>query len=140
MKDNGKLDLANDKSSLATCIDIYYRILKGEKVGIHEYVFLQSFSRTSENEIVSTIRNQYSSAEDILSLIIPKKDLVQIKSCNNIDSTGEITSNLLKTFQGEYSEILSDFASDAIKTMIYLQSNTNFDLESKATIALKKQR
>ena len=50
LNDNGKANLVNNISALSSCISIYYRVLKRENVSLEEYAFLQSFSRTSENE------------------------------------------------------------------------------------------
>lgn len=129
LKDNGKLDLVNNVSALSGCINIYYRILKGENVGIDKYVFLQSSSRTSENEIAREIAKQYSISNDILISMATEKCIEQGGSSFDNDSINEIIYEMLKKFESENLENLPfDELNNAIRTMIYLQSNTNLNL------------
>lgn len=129
LKDNGKLDLVNNISSLSACINIYYRMLKGENVGLDEYVFLQSSSRTSENEIAREIAKQYSISNEILISMATEKCIEQGGSYDDNDSINEIIDEMFKNFKSENLENLSnDELNNAIRTMIYLHSNTNLNL------------
>lgn len=58
LKDNGKFDLIGEPSKLASFIWSYYRVLSGKDVSLDEYISLQSYSRTFENEITAVLESK----------------------------------------------------------------------------------
>lgn len=128
---NGKKDLENNENDLLSFINIYYKKLKHEEISITELIILQNMLGNQENEIANDIKRIYNNSKEILIDIATKRvgtigeDEINMMVDKLIEEHKKNTFYIKRDSLNNLEELN---LAKSIATVLYLQDNTNLDL------------
>lgn len=132
--DYAVLDIAEDEQILFNFVDTYYDILKSDKVDIYGYVYIQSLLRNNDSFITGVILNDYEISKGFV--IEESRMLGGITGDTQADL--EAINAVIQRRIDEYVENYDDGAITPLGEMLYIQNNTNLDVNPFVQVDVKK--
>ena len=139
LKTNIKAEYLKDDTKLSAIINVYFQILTNRDVSIDKYIFLQSCSRTVDNEIAREIEKNYLDSKFIL---MSASDLFEIKVEDNSDSDKVIDEILMKyedhNIRGRiYGNLFQRYKNDQEKAMAVTKALIRLDHAYNVLVMIK---